>query len=284
MQYVSDRFSGARGAQIHYHCWRPDADVRALLVIVHGAAEHGGRYERCATYFTDRGFAVAAIDLDGHGQSAGKRCCLRSFDDYMADVMALEDILVDDLPDVPRVLLGHSMGGLIACRLLLEQQRRYVACVLSGPAIMTAQQPPTYQKWLLQLLSVVLPDVGVLQLDASGVSRNPLEVGRYVADPLNYGGRLSARLVAEILRVAAVVQARAAQIRLPILIFHGGADAMTDPAGSEFLYAHVGSADKRLRIIPGAFHEIFNEPERDEIFAEIDTWLTPYLGSANSGG
>lgn len=277
MQHSSAHFRGASGGQIYYHYWHPGSAVKALILIAHGAAEHGGRYERFAAHFTQRGFAVAAIDLEGHGRSTGKRCCLRSFDDYTADITALEERLRSDHADVPFVLLGHSMGGLVACKLLLERQQRYVACVLSGAAIMTVQKPPVYQQRLLQLLSAVLPNLGLLQLDASGVSRNAEEVARYVADPLNYGGKLSVRLLAEIFRVAEIVQSRAAEIQLPMMILHGGADVMTDPAGSEFMYEAVGSADKVLHIVPGAFHEIFNEPEREQIFGEIEAWLSQRL-------
>lgn len=282
MQQSQGQFVGARGATIYYQAWSGQAPIRAVLVVAHGAAEHGGRYAGLAQYFTDRHYAVVALDHDGHGKSDGKRCCLRSFDDYVEDLATLQRRAAVDFPEAPQVLLGHSLGGLIACNLLLHKQDKFVACVLSGAAIMTDLQPPNYQRVLIRLLSRVLPNLGVLKLDASGVSRDAAEVQKYVEDPLNHSGALSVRLVAEMFKAMSTVQDNAPAITLPMLILHGGADTMTSPRGSQFLYDNIASADKWLTVYPGLYHEIFNEPERLAVLAEVEQWLDARLNHTAS--
>jgi alpha-beta hydrolase superfamily lysophospholipase len=115
--------------------------------------------------------------------------------------------------------------------------------------------------------------MGVLQLDATGVSRDPLEVQQYLDDPLVYGGKLSARKVSQLFAAMHWIQEQAREIQLPLLLLHGSEDKLTAPSGSRFLYDSVQSSDKTLKIYPGLYHEIFNEPERGEVFADIESWL-----------
>jgi alpha-beta hydrolase superfamily lysophospholipase len=273
MQQTQGHFSGVAGARIFYQYWKPDTGAKAVILIAHGAAEHSGRYERVARHFVSLGYAVAALDHFGHGRSDGGRCCLRAFSDY-TDTLDIFRLKVEsDFPGLPLILLGHSMGGLISANYLLQQQEAFVGCILSGPAIKTELEPPLLQLWLIKLFSLLQPDKGVLQLDASGVSRDPVEVERYASDPLNYSGKLTARLVAELFKAMREAQIRAGEIHLPLLLLHGGDDALASPEGSRFLNEHAGAADKTLKIYPGLYHEIFNEPERLEVFADMEAWL-----------
>jgi alpha-beta hydrolase superfamily lysophospholipase len=155
----------------------------------------------------------------------------------------------------------------------LQHQEDFAACVLSGPAIKTDIEPPAFQLWLIGVLSRLLPRLGALQLDANGVSRDPAVVEDYVNDPLVNHGKMSARKVAELFRAMSHIQANAAAITLPMLILHGGDDAMTAPAGSQFLHDEISSSDKQLIIYPGLYHEIFNEPEREQVFQDLLQWL-----------
>ncbi len=277
MQHTQGHFTGARDASIFYQYWKPDRAARAVILIAHGAAEHSGRYQRFARHFVGAGYAVAALDHYGHGHSDGERCCIKGFTDYTDTLEIFRQQVERDLSGLPVVLLGHSLGGLISTGLLLQNQHAFAACILSGPAIKTDLQPPLWQILLIRFFSLVAPDMGVLQLDASGVSRAPAEVEKYVNDPLNYGGKLSARLVAELFTTMHAVQARAAEIQLPMLILHGEADPMASVEGSRFLNEHISSSDKTLKIYPHLYHEIFNEPEHPEVFADIERWLDVLL-------
>lgn len=282
MQHNEDSFSGADGATVYFQYWQPDADARALILIAHGAAEHGGRYQAFAEHFTGLGYAVAALDHFGHGRSDGGRCCMRSLDDQVHNVAQFRQCMTERLPGLPLVLLGHSMGGLIACLLLLQEQHEYAACVLSGAAIKTPMEPPVWQLVLLKLLSRLAPNLGVMQLDASGVSRDEAVVEHYINDPLNHGGKMTARMVVELFRGMQVVQQRAPEIQIPLLILHGGADSMTSAEGSQFLHNHAGSKDKTLSIYPGLYHEIFNEPERLQVYADVESWLAERLAGPSA--
>jgi alpha-beta hydrolase superfamily lysophospholipase len=117
----------------------------------------------------------------------------------------------------------------------------------------------------------------VLKLDASGVSRDPVEVDKYVSDPLVNHGKMTARMVAELFLAMHQIQQRAGDITLPMLLLHGEADSMASAEGSRYLYDHIGSQDKTLKIYPGLYHEIFNEPEREQVFADALDWCDRHL-------
>ena len=272
MKKRDGNFSGAGDLSIYYHYWVPDAQPRAVILLVHGAGEHCVRYEHFARYLTDNGYAVAALDHPGHGRSAGTPGHVERFDDYLETLRSFHQQVVSDFPGVPQILLGHSMGGLISSLYLLQHQQDFIGCILSGPAIKTDIEPGILQMYLIRFLSAVLPTSGVLQLDATGVSRDPAEVAKYVNDPLVFHGKMSARKVSELFKAMHHIQANAEKITLPMLLLHGGDDAMAAAEGSRLLHSRISSTDKTLKIYPGLFHEIFNEPEQEEVFADVLAW------------
>lgn len=263
----------ANNQQLHTQSWLTEGAPQAHLLIIHGLAEHSGRYDRFARALNAHSYHVWALDLQGHGQSDGRPGFVDNFEDYLDAVTRLRDEIDRDNPHIPVFLLGHSMGGLLATRLLLQSQQRFQGCILSGAALQTVQQFPSLQQTLLRLLSKIAPRLGVLQLDADGVSRDPDVVADYRSDPLNYTGKISARSVNELLESMAFVRERAQQITLPLLIMHGLEDSMAAAEGSQWLYDHCGSTDKTLELLPGLYHEILNEPERDQITATITNWM-----------
>ncbi len=277
MKHRENHFTGARGLSIYGQCWEPETTPRALVLIVHGAGEHSARYHRLADYLTCAGYVVAALDHPHHGRSEGRYGHLERLDDCLQTLEIFQRQVQAEYPALPQFLLGHSMGGLISSLHLLDHQSAFVGAVLSGPAIKTGIEPPWLQRQLIRLLSALFPAMGVLQLDAGGVSRDPREVEKYVSDPLVNHGKMSARMVSELFAGMQRIQSQASGITLPIMILHGGADPMTSPEGSRFLYDAVSSRDKTLKIYPGLYHEIFNEPEREEIFAEVLAWCDRHL-------
>jgi alpha-beta hydrolase superfamily lysophospholipase len=169
------------------------------------------------------------------------------------------------------------MGGLIAATYLLDNQDAFKACVLSGPALKTDQAPPALLLALNRLLSKLVPTLPMIQLDASGVSRDPAVVDAYVSDPLVFHGKLSARLIAELSATMDDTLSRAGEIRIPLILLHGEKDVLTAPSGSQEMFDNVSSDDKTLKIYPGLFHEIFNEPEKETVLLEMSTWLEAQL-------
>lgn len=272
MTHSEGMFTGARAREIYYQYWRPTGAPRAVLLIVHGAGEHSSRYKNLATFFTKNGYAVAALDHPGHGKSQGRYGHIERFDDFVKDVDIFQQQVSREFPGLPLVLLGHSMGGLISCVYLLQHQQDFVGCVLSGAAIKTDIEPGVWEMGLIRCLSVLAPGKGVLQLDASGVSRDPAVVEDYVNDPLVNHGKMSARMVAELFAAMRRAQAGAKEITLPLMILHGAEDTMASPEGSRFLYDNASSAIKALEIFPGLYHEVFNEPEHEAVFADVLVW------------
>ncbi len=277
MKHRDGHFEGDDKTSYYFQCWEPDTCPSAVVTIAHGLAEHSGRYARLAESFTERGYAVAALDHFGHGRSDGDKGTVGSFDIFVDTLERFREMVAAAHSNVPSLLLGHSMGGLISTSHLIKYPGRFTGCVLSGPAIMTDANPGRVQIAIVRFLSRLFPGLEIMQLDANGVSRDPAEVARYVEDPLVCTGKVSARMAAELFRAMKEVQRYAGKIELPLLILHGGDDSMASPEGSRFLEANVGSAEKRLENYPGLFHEIFNEPERDQVFEDAVRWCDPLV-------
>lgn len=280
MIHNEDGFTGSGGCSIYYQGWAPEAAPRALLLVSHGLGEHSARYQSLARHFVGHDYAVAALDHNGHGYSEGIPGFVPTFDDYVADLGLFHEILVERYPEVPIILLGHSMGGLVAGRYLLRAQERFVGAVLSGAAVRTGQQPGPTTLLLIRLLAMLTPRLGLTALDPAGVSRDPEVVRKYVEDPQVLHGKLSARLLSEFFASMAQLEREAGDLKLPLLILHGGEDRMVSPEGSKFLYETARSDDKTLKVYPGLYHEIFNEPERDEILADVLNWCEQHLDAA----
>ncbi len=249
-------------------------------MLVHGLAEHSGRYEGFAEFFTAAGFAVYALDHTGHGQSAGKRGHIKRFGQFTGALDQFLALVREAQPSAPLVLVGHSMGGLIAAAYLVKRQSEFAAAVLSGPAIRAPEQPSRFALFIMRIISRLIPRLGVMQLDASGVSRDPQVVSDYENDPLVFRGKVTARLAAELFSAMERVLADAPTVRLPLLILHGASDSLTDVAGSQMLHNKVSSADKKIVVYDGLYHEIFNEPERVAVMTDMKHWLEAHLVTA----
>ena len=273
--------SAGAGATLHWYRWLPaqasGAEPRGIVLLIHGYAEHLGRYGHVAAALTAAGFGVYALDHWGHGKSDGTPGFVPAFSAFTDGVEVLLNAVEKDHPGIPLFLIGHSMGGLIAAVHLITHQAHYAGAVLSGPAIMAAQEPSRFMIWISRLLSKLAPRMGVLALDPTGVSRDPAVVAAYLADPLVYTGKMGARLAKEMFEAMAAARAGAGAIALPMLLLHGEEDKLTAPQGSEYLHAHLGSLDNTLRIYPKLYHEIFNEPEQRAVLADVTSWLEAHL-------
>ena len=276
--HLDVRHSRARGtSHLFMQSWLPE-DVRARVLLVHGLGEHCGRYEYVAQRLLERGFAVHAIDHYGHGKSDGHRGHVERFSVFLDGVDALiSAIRADDEGESPLFLLGHSMGGLIAAHALIENQAAFRAAVLSGPAFKSDAAPPAIVVMLLRAVSALLPTVPILGLDPAGVSRDADVVAAYVRDPLVHHGKVTARLVAEMSAAMQAALARANEVELPLLVMHGEDDVLTSPDGSREFVDAAGSEDKTLKLYPGLYHEIFNEPEKDVVIGDMRDWLEAHL-------
>ena len=276
--HLDVQHSEARGSsRLFWRSWLPAGEMRAYIVLVHGLGEHSGRYEHVARHFTERGFGIYTLDHYGHGKSDGHPGFVQRFSVYADGIRALMAMAREQQPELPAYLLGHSMGGLIAASMLPRHQDEFVACILSGPALKTDAAPPAIVLLLNRILSAILPTLPMIQLDATAVSRDPAVVGAYVRDPLVFHGKLTSRLIAEMTSAMDNTLASAPAVTLPILLLHGEADTLTSPSGSVEYHANAGSGDKTLKLYPGLYHEIFNEPEKDEVLADASSWIEEHL-------
>ena len=273
MQHSEGTFSGVRNATIYYQNWLPDGDVKAVLLVVHGLGEHSGRYMNVVNHLVPRGYAVYALDHLGHGKSDGTREYVERFADF-TDTLALYYRMVAGWqPGKPVFLVGHSMGGLIATTYLLDHQADFRGAVISAPAIAVSSSISPMTIALGKVAAVLAPKFGVLALDVNGISRDPAVVQANLADPLNFQGKTTARLAAEMLKAMQRVSAEVGTITLPFIVVQGSADRLVDPAGAQLLYDKAGSQDKTIKIYEGLYHEVFNEPEHDQVLTDVAAWL-----------
>ena len=277
MKYQEGYLKGVRDTDIYYQYWLPEGEPKAILLVVHGLAEHSGRYMNVVNFLVPSGYAVYGIDHIGHGKSHGKRVYVKRFQDYTKTLKNYFDMIREWQPEKPIFLIGHSMGGLISAAYLLEHQDELSGAVLSGPGIKVPDNISQAIIFVGKMLSIITPKAGLIQMDAEGVSRDPAVVDAYVNDPLVYTGKITARLGAELLKAMQYVTDQAPKIRLPIMIVQGSDDKLVDPSGAQLLYNLVGSRDKTIKVYNGFYHEVFNDPEHDQVLNDVKTWIEAHL-------
>jgi lysophospholipase len=279
MQRSEGTFETAGGMRLFERSWLPDGKTKGALVIVHGYAEHSGRYDYVGGWLARRGYAVHALDLRGHGRSEGERVFVRSFNEYLDDVDAFIARVREGHGAMPS-LLGHSMGGTIVALAAVTRRSDVRGLLFSGAGLTAPAKTPRLVTRILLLLGRFTPRLRLRKLEAASVSRDPKVVARYDSDPLNFRGKMPAGLVAAMIRAARVIEERMEAVDQPLLIMHGTADALTRPEGSEALYRRAISADKTLKLYEGLYHEILNEPEKDQVLADIAAWLDARAAAA----
>lgn len=276
MTETEGQFTGAAGGQIHWQRWLPDGDPVGIVVMLHGYAEHSGRYPHVAAALNAAGYAAYALDHHGHGKSEGQRANIGSFAGLIVDVDRLVRLAAVEHPGLPVFLLGHSMGGLLAVGYVTAVTGTtpydLAGLIVSAPAIDVAVGSPV-EKAAAKVLSRVVPNLPVTPFDSGPISRDPQVVAAYDADPLVYRGRIKVRTGAETLGTADRVQASLAKVTLPTLVMHGGDDRLVLLSGSERLAREASAKDLTFTVYDGLYHEIFNEPERETVLADTVAWL-----------
>ena len=252
----------------------PELPARATVLIVHGMGEHAGRYAALARRLNGWGFAVRAYDQYGHGRSGGPRGGLSHDGRLQEDLTLVLDASRARMPGgQPLVLLGHSMGGLVAADFVAAGLRQVDGLVLSSPAL--ALHLSGLQKILLATLSRLLPSLRVNNgVDSRKLSHDPAVVQAYDRDPLQHR-HISARMARYLAQGGAHVLAQAPAWRVPTLLLWAGADSLVDPAGSAALARQAPQTVLQAQCFEQAFHEIFNESEAlaAPVFARLQQWL-----------
>jgi len=271
---------------------RPRAS-RGVVVVIHGYCDHRGRYRHVARHLVEHGYAVLCGDLRGHGESAGERAFIRRFSEYLDDVSAFlaeaqtlflgPDLDAGASPpptadvDAPQrpVLLGHSMGGLVALEYVLANPTAVRALVAVSPLLGIKLEVPAWKRGLGLTASLLHPTLRLSNgIEPQDLSHDTEVVAGYATDPL-VTRQASARWFTETLAAQADVRARANRIRTPTLFLHPGDDRLVDTAVGQEVFSRLGATDKTLNVYPGLFHELFNErqPDRQRVLTDLTTWL-----------
>ncbi|MEJ8835625.1 alpha/beta hydrolase [Ramlibacter sp. AN1133] len=266
-------YTASDGDNLAVQDWNLPGNVRprATVLLVHGLGEHAGRYDGLARLLNHWGFTVRGYDHYGHGQSGGARGALPQQHRLLDDLADLVESTRNRSPELPLVLLGHSLGGLVAAGFVARGIIPVDGLVLSSPALATRLS--AVQKMLLAIVPRVAPNLTVSNgLDPQYLSRDPGVVQAYRKDPLVHD-RVSGRLARFIAEEAEVVRSCAPRWLVPTLLMYGGGDRIVDPRGSESFAAAAPRDVVSACRFDGYYHEIFNEPRAQPVFTHLRQWL-----------
>jgi alpha-beta hydrolase superfamily lysophospholipase len=274
--YLSSTLTTQDGINLHLARWEPEGTPRAITYLIHGLGEHTMRYAHVADALNAAGIACWGIDLRGHGQSGGQRGHAPSLERLLDDVslmMGQNDRIN------PAFLYGHSLGATLALQFGRLRPEGLSGLVASAAWLRLKSAPPRYKIIMARILPRFAPGLALSNgLDVQALSHNKSVVDAYVNDPLVHD-RITAQLGAIMLDLADDLMAHPQSFHLPLLMMHGEADRITDPAATLDFFERVGSLDKTLRLWPGLFHEIHNEPEKDQVIDQIISWLEARIES-----
>lgn len=260
--------------------WEPDEEVatRGAVVLAHGYAEHHGRFAAVADVLTNSGFAVVTHDARGHGSSTGVPFgVIDNFDSLVTDFVGLARHAQQRYPNMPTFLYGHSMGGLAVLRAAERGELDVAGIVLTSAAVVAAESIPGPLVAVANVLGKLAPGLKTIALEQGAISRVEQVNEAYDADPLVYRGKITAGTGREMNIAMKRAVKDLARIDCPILVLHGTADRLTAPAGSLAVIRGVRSADAEIRLFPGAFHELHNEPESADVLSYVTDWLLRHL-------
>lgn len=261
------------GHTLFTRSWSGDGPSQATVVLVHGYAEHCGRYDHVAECLVDAGATVCAYDQRGYGRSEGRRAYVDTFDQYLNDLGNVLEHARSRPPDGSMFLFGHSMGGLVVLKYILDHGPSVDGLLLSSPAIEINPDLAPLLRKIAQWIGWLFPTLPTSRSPQHAISRDPAVVEEANNDPLNYHGRVPARTGAEMLKAGAAVRKQLADVHLPFLVFHGTNDVLTNPDWSKRLYEEASASDKALQLYDGLYHETFNEPEQQRVLTDISNWL-----------
>ncbi len=278
--HAEGEFAGSEG-RLYWQAWQPaDAKgkAKALLIIVHGYAEHSGRYRHVADYFAAHGYAVYTFDQIGHGQSAGQRGHVVDFDHYIEDLKRFIALAQSKEPGLKTFLLGHSQGGLVVLRYGIVYPADVNGVVVTGAGLMLSMLVPAWKLALGKVLSNLVPTFSMSSdIPAQYLSHDPAVSGAYAAqDPLVHHVA-TARWASEFFAAQADTLAAAERFTLPYLLLHGGDDHIASVEGAKQFHAAAASRDKTLKFYDGYYHELYNELGKETVLADVDEWLEKHL-------
>ncbi len=260
------------GLRLYAQGWKPEAELKGVVCLVHGLGEHSGRYEHLAAFLNQAGYALLAFDLRGHGKSGGQRGYAPSYEALLDDIARLLDEAANRYPDLPRFLYGHSLGGNLVINYALRRRPQLAGVIATGPFFRAAFEPPAWKLTLARIMYNLWPTLSLSnELDRQALSRDPEVVRDYDEDPLVHD-RLTPRLTMDMFQAGLWALEHASELSLPLLLMHGSADRLCSVQASREFAARAGDRCT-LKIWDGFYHEIHNEPEQEQVFEYLLEWL-----------
>ncbi|MFW6006725.1 MAG: alpha/beta hydrolase [Halanaerobiales bacterium] len=275
MPHFEEIKEAENGIQLFIQGWRPKKKVKAVIALVHGLGEHSGRYQDLANYLTEKGYCLIALDLQGHGKSQGSRGHISSYKDFMDNISVMMKEVNYKFVDTPYFLYGHSMGGNLVLNYVLRNNPDLRGIIISAPWLKLATKPSVIKEILAGLMSKILPGFSQANgINVNYLSRDQAVVQEYKQDSLVHN-RISSRLFTEVQQAGNWALQNASKLKTPALIMQGSADKIVSAqAVGEF--AGQVLKDCEYKIWKGFYHEIHNEPQKEEVYDYLLEWVKKY--------
>ncbi len=269
-------FRGFNDFELFYQSWIRD-EAKGAVVVTHGLGEHSECYMRLASGISDSQCNIYGWDLRGHGRSEGKRGVIRQFLDYCEDLRAFYEF-VRKIESGPVFLLGHSMGGLITSRTVLEyEELGHSGVILSSPLMGIAVEVNKLKEMGGKIAAKWFPELTLNnEISYPQLTRDREIIQEYQHDPLRHD-KISTKLFVEMIETMAFCLDHAVQIEQPILVMQAGHDTVVSPDATKDFYNKMSSKDKSFHLYEGYYHEIFNDLGRERVFKDLLAWLMPRL-------
>jgi alpha-beta hydrolase superfamily lysophospholipase len=276
-RFVDVAFPSLDGTALMGRFWTVERP-RGILIIAHGLGEHSGSYDRLASELGPRlSIDILGVDFRGSGRSAGKRGVVRTYSDLSTDLAAASEWVGRERPGLPKFLLGHSNGGLVSLRTVLDRDLGLSGLIVSNPSLKLIAHVPVWKRLLGEVLLRVAPRI-TLQTGLSNdqLTHDPEVIAQIADDPLRHN-RISPPLFFGMTTAGPVVLARAGEVRTPTLMIIGGSDPIIDPEFGRLFFEKLGATDKTLKVYDEMRHEPLNEVGRDQVLADLSSWIDERL-------
>ncbi|MFX1519469.1 MAG: alpha/beta hydrolase [Promethearchaeota archaeon] len=277
MKHIEDSFTGTDDIRLYYQVWQPDITPKAVVQVVHGLAEHSGRYLNIVNALIPQGYAIYASDLRGHGKSEGLQAYVKKFEYYVKDQKTFFNLIKENEPNLPVFLLGHSMGAIIAQMYAVTYPEDLKGLVLSGAGTrLGGTGSSAFLRGIIKFLSKIIPKRKIDPKLSKEISRDPNVVTAYEDDPLVFS-KITFKLGAELMAASIQTKKLISQIRIPTLVQSGSSDKLV--LGADELDGLMGMPDKTIKIYEGLYHEVYNEllGDRIRVLTDLGDWLDDHL-------
>ena len=265
------------GRQIHFIEWAIN-DPKAMILIVHGYAEHSLRYAHVAKFFNQNGYSVQSFDFTGHGKSEGLPAYIKDFDTYINELEFAIKKLQTDYQGKPIFILAHSMGGTVAGIAAAKQKIGGVNnLILSNPGLDIVSNQPSILVSLIKILASLAPKMKTTKLSSEFISRDAHERDKYDNDPLNYREGARPGFANEFDKAGDWLRNNADKVTQNIYLNYSLTDKVVNPKASETFYEKVSSQDKTKTEYTGLYHELLNEPEKETVMKNMLEWCEKRL-------